>query len=552
VSDFDEYYPAPKADNIGMLSAGERTADLEAEAEGIAQFVQGNLALRNRDFEAAAGCLEQAVRLLPKNFEVPVNLAVALQHLQRTDEAVALLRQLTLSHPELDIAHRLLGFLLGRNGDWEAATATLERGLRFHPEDAKFLLALGEASVGAGDTAKAEVYFARAIESDPGFAPPRFRLAKILFRRGKALFTAGELQEAFSTWTLAHRTSPEIFSVDPEVAAEFRRLRAGYVQAGGVQSALKKYSERFHEDPKDGRPLVELFNEFLFSAGLIPECHETYERLDESESRWRGDLAHFGEHPYAHFRLALLAAERGEFALARDELRWCQDKLTPMKQEMLRLRRLLEFISSVEEARKAVDEKRISGASTGVWQEAGFTDPFQLRAWKETGLEPAAAAEWRKAEFSSKQAAAWSRAKLGPEESAHWLGAGFSEPNEARLWIRGGLTPEEAKEWREQFPRGAEEAVQWRRTGFVSAGQARLWLQVFSFPWAAAQWRDLGFEPFEALSWSEIGFRDPFLAASWKKRGFSPSEALVAFGEGEKAEEAVSKDPPDQEPGEDE
>lgn len=546
----EPFYAAPNIRQLELPTEEIVTALLEEEQSSDLLFLLGNIYLRKGDIVQAIECFQNALQLAPEYTQIRCNLAYAYFLDDRTAEALTLLRPLTLSNPELSLAHLLLGNLLIKQGNTEGALQSFEKALRADPHCVEAMCLLGALLEEEKRSDEAYELYERALQIDPNYEPAQLRLGQRQFFRGIRALERGEVKEAITVWHQVFTTYPATFYKVREVAASYRRAVSSFGGEAGIKAALRRYEAAYQADPNAPSALYDLWLELLLALGLLPECYE--EAPAEAKERWRGELTTFGEHPYPHFRLGVCACYEGRFEDARHELRWCQDHLPPKKQESLKIQSILDLIYAVEEVQRGVNNSRLSSAGLDAWQEAGFTDAFQQRVWKESGLEPGEAAEWRAAGVSPKQAREWSRAKVALSDAVLWQESGFLDADSARLWIRGGFAPDEAQRWQSDFPAPIEDTVQWRRVGFTDPKRAFEWSRVFTLAFTAAQWNDLGFEPLEALTWSEFGFKDPFLAESWRKRGFTAEAALQEFvlnGEqGPRIEEASVESESDEEP----
>ncbi len=85
-------------------------------------------------YERALTLLQEAVRLTPQDFTAQLNLAVCLQHLQRSDEALQHIRQAIALAPNDAQGHFNLGRILQDRYAFDQAHAAYERALALRPD----------------------------------------------------------------------------------------------------------------------------------------------------------------------------------------------------------------------------------------------------------------------------------------------------------------------------------------------------------------------------------------------------------------------------------
>lgn len=156
---------------------------------------QGNRSFDAGDLAAAERCFAQARREAPAHAE-PLRLhALALHHLGRAAEAVALLQQAAQQRPDDALIHNALGSALGQIGQNEAAIAALRRASELDPALASAWANLGNALTMAGRTAESEAPLRRALELAPQLESARLLLAEALMMLGRVDESAQQYRE---------------------------------------------------------------------------------------------------------------------------------------------------------------------------------------------------------------------------------------------------------------------------------------------------------------------------------------------------------------------
>jgi len=158
--------------NSGNLSEAERIAR-EILAKNPLQLealqLLGALLMGQRRPREAVVPLEEAARH-SANPELETHLAIALQEIGRTHEALAWLYRAIERQPAYARAFQELGNSLRAMRRYAEAETALKRGLEAAPTVAGLSLALGGVYLDRADAPRAKVAFARALSIVPGDA----------------------------------------------------------------------------------------------------------------------------------------------------------------------------------------------------------------------------------------------------------------------------------------------------------------------------------------------------------------------------------------------
>ncbi|MBP2228900.1 tetratricopeptide (TPR) repeat protein [Azospirillum agricola] len=170
---------------LALLEAGSRDADT-LNLLGVSLFATGN-------GDAAAGPLEEAVRIAPAHFAARSNLAVLRQ--QQGDWAAAETQfgMLAVLDPAFRLAQDRLGTLRQERGDLDGALRALTRAVRLDPVSGLAWFNLASVRMLAGLFDEAMAGFRHAIAEDPAGAPAHTQLGEMLLRLGRI----GEASEIF-------------------------------------------------------------------------------------------------------------------------------------------------------------------------------------------------------------------------------------------------------------------------------------------------------------------------------------------------------------------
>lgn len=135
--------------------------------------------------EESVSPLEHSVKLAPRDAEAHYNLAIALQGLDRLNEAEACYLRAVALKPEFVEAHSNLGNTLKQLGRFDEAEVCYSRAIELRPDygDAHYNLAntLNEM----GRLEEAEASYVRAIAADPDFTDAHNNLGNTLRKLGR-------------------------------------------------------------------------------------------------------------------------------------------------------------------------------------------------------------------------------------------------------------------------------------------------------------------------------------------------------------------------------
>ena len=168
------------APDAAARSAGKRDALATAEqAVALAPDLADGYVIRGRlrmaqswDWAGAEADFQQALLLEPNNADVLILHALLLNNLQRTDEAIAMIRRVVEADPLSWMAWMFLGAVLGRAGRWDEGRGALERALEISPDSSFTRHELGCLELVQGRTEAALAHFrlAGAAFSQSGIA----------------------------------------------------------------------------------------------------------------------------------------------------------------------------------------------------------------------------------------------------------------------------------------------------------------------------------------------------------------------------------------------
>src|SRR5688572_11642499 len=168
---------------MSSLSPDERAASHYEEA------------LRSEDDAQRIALLKRAVALDPGFSDAYVELGKSHLRLNDIEEAESALRTAV----ELDgngWAHLYLGNLFYREQDWDAALDEFRAAEQRFPELGVPLWCSGDIHREAGDLAKSEDYYRRAVAVEPSDAAALARLGRLLIEKGEHAEGAAYIERA--------------------------------------------------------------------------------------------------------------------------------------------------------------------------------------------------------------------------------------------------------------------------------------------------------------------------------------------------------------------
>ena len=533
----DEIYPSPPIAEAFPPTERVLRAIIARDGETTSVlFALGNLLLRAGEVEGAMVEYRKALEGEEYQAEILTNLGVALFKSGRFEESLKVLRQAVLKK----VGEVLPLFFSAKAqfelGDLDGAMQTIDRIVRLDAKHAKAHLLKAQIFTLQGAESLADESFRRVFQIEPEVDGVRKELAWKGYQSGAERFDAGDIFGAMSLWREAHLTYYPEFLVEQRIISSLARIAADPQRELDLLAAKGRLKEEMLAAGEQRREYCHRFVALsLLSLGLIPDCYELLEQLDDEHQRWQKSLEEQGEHPYPHYRFALIELYRGDLKKAEAEIRYCQDRFLPKKQLSLKLSELLNLLEDLKTVERQVEEESQGLSPDWEWEKFGFINAFEREAWKRAGFEPAEATLWRDQDCLPAQAKTWRRERHLPDQATCWIQAGFLDPLIARRWARGGFSPSEAKAWEVNFSERIDQAVQCRSVGLTDPTVAARWLVVCQFPWDAAQWFDLGFTPDEAAQWIALGISEPYRAR--EERGRLASQKNLSEPEPQQSQE---------------
>lgn len=507
-----EIYPAP---GLSLIAADDlaELRRLSAEMNSAEElFACANACIYRGYFELAEGLYRRALKLDDCPPEVSCNLGALLRSSGNYQESLAMLSRSLRKNPELALGRLQLGYLQREMGNSDKALSSMLKVVAADSQCVGALVTAGEICEGKGQKKKAERFFLRALAVRDNVEEARRGLARIMFRQVLVVFARNEWKRGLLLWHEIYRRYPETLRQDAFIVSETAQLVESLRKSGLVQQQKEKivqaYAVRKTVTPAQ---YCEFFQRYFFSLGLMPDNFEMLGELEKTKEYWSEQISLLGEHPYARYRLAIIAIYETEFERAERYLSTCLEKLPPAKARALGVEEILSLLRGLMRAQKSAGEAvEADQSASESWHEAGFTAELEIRLWQQGGFSPLEARVWVDEGFAAKPAVSWRDAGFLPTVAARWREVcGAEKASRLRL---AGLMPEEGEEWLKFFPEDETAIMQYLHLGICDPEEASAWSRVFMFAWEAVNWRQMGFTAEEAQEYRSRGVSDPFLA----------------------------------------
>jgi tetratricopeptide (TPR) repeat protein len=171
----------PRADDAATLTDREKLTLFWTKQRAAMDAMK-----RDGDLDRAIELFQQALKLDSDHQDSRYYLASCLARQNRTDEAIAQLRELTRIEPRSHRGHKQLGILLASQTqpDLAGAQAALERALEINREETGSLLALGEVAIMRGELEQAERRLSLVCQTNPRAAGGFYFLGYVALQQG--------------------------------------------------------------------------------------------------------------------------------------------------------------------------------------------------------------------------------------------------------------------------------------------------------------------------------------------------------------------------------
>ncbi|HZW30391.1 MAG TPA: tetratricopeptide repeat protein, partial [Isosphaeraceae bacterium] len=254
----------------------------------------GNALIWSGDRQAGSDLLRAAVRIHPRDVWLNYDLAVSLERLGKTREAIGFYMAARALRPET--AHEL-AHALENVGETDEAIAIFQDLARLRPKNGRHLCCLGNACQARGRTREADQAFEAAVAAlreTIRLQPRDFRAHSLL---GLALNAQGKRSEAIAAYREAIR-------LQPHVAYVHNNLGLALSAQGKLDEAIAEYRTAIRLQPDDPS-----------AHNLLGIALRGQGKVDEAIVEYRTAIRLAPDHAVAHNNLGYALGKQGK----RDE-----------------------------------------------------------------------------------------------------------------------------------------------------------------------------------------------------------------------------------------
>ena len=245
-------------DHEGAERAFRRGLELAPEDAELHNALGWTLFQAARPREAVAE-YRRALAIDPEHVKSHNNLALALVELGRLEDAATHFEKSLALEPKPEI-HSDLGFIMARLGRSDEAFAQYEQALALDPDCPSAHFNMAVTYVQAGEFAKAEEHYRRALPRRPG-AETSNGLGYVLARQGRPDEAIAEFRKAIEAdpqFTPAYTNLAQALAAQGrlEEAAEYYRRALAQQPNPAVQNALDAVLRQLESGPRAGDRLT--------------------------------------------------------------------------------------------------------------------------------------------------------------------------------------------------------------------------------------------------------------------------------------------------------
>jgi tetratricopeptide (TPR) repeat protein len=228
----------------------------------IAYVNLGALLNSEKQYEAAIGCFQQAIRLKPGTVEPHNNMGIALTELGRYDEALFEFQEALRCDPDYPPAHYRLGVLYAKMNRLDEAEQQLLKTITYGPPMPEAFFDLGVIWERQGKRDRAPKAYRDALRIKPDYAFAHNNLANLLAEDGK-------LEEAIDHYRQA-------VVADPKLETAHHNLAILLLRTGDTNSAIEHLRVAVQLQPERADTRLEL-GQALIGVKRYAEAVETFQ-----------------------------------------------------------------------------------------------------------------------------------------------------------------------------------------------------------------------------------------------------------------------------------
>jgi tetratricopeptide (TPR) repeat protein len=163
---------------VTMKPASEMVRDQLSEAD--TQFVKGNKAYQDENFDKAIEAFQEAIALNDAMWAYHFNLGLAYKKAGREDEALEAFTTAVELNPESFSCNKEMGEALAKKDKHQEAAPYYEKAVEINPEDPDTQYNYGIVLSQLGQNQEALLHFIKATELDPEYADAYYQAGTIL------------------------------------------------------------------------------------------------------------------------------------------------------------------------------------------------------------------------------------------------------------------------------------------------------------------------------------------------------------------------------------
>ncbi|TGK12339.1 tetratricopeptide repeat protein [Leptospira fletcheri] len=224
----------------------------------------GNIAYNRGELAAAEHYFREAANLSPNDAKALYNLSVVLKKNGKQEEALKYLelaKQAGASDPEI---FRSIAESFEQLNQGEQSISTLQKGLKYNPNNLDLLFQLAETYYNRGDLLAAEETYRRIVDSTPGDSFTE-----------TALLNLGVVLDQMERYGEAVTYLNRLIEINPKNAKAYYNLGLVYKHTGNGVQTIENFRRAAYLDPSDIKP-KEALGDYYLENKFYREAIEEY------------------------------------------------------------------------------------------------------------------------------------------------------------------------------------------------------------------------------------------------------------------------------------
>ena len=159
---------------------------------------EGNEAFDNKDFEVAVKKYEAALKIIPNSDDIAINLALAYNEVNKTNESLKILRGLYQKTPDSTAVLEALASVFEKNNRPDESSFYLKRLEELQKVNALSWINMGKRSENNNRFDEAEQFYRKALQIEPTSKEAKRRIAITLFKKAAQIAKTGDFDLCLS------------------------------------------------------------------------------------------------------------------------------------------------------------------------------------------------------------------------------------------------------------------------------------------------------------------------------------------------------------------